>query len=165
MRRLPRLIRFNLSHRGGASHRVGMYDLERMVKRLSKPWWGPLPPSSYVTVVPFGALAGQRVGVGLLALDDNFNYGAWNLTLLQRGTFKNPTQYPDCVKLIALYCKCIEMAAVSLQNGYLVGDIVTMHPLQEFHAWAAVNLLIQPDLRDVWLRQTAKLLEAEKTCS
>jgi len=105
------------------------YDWHGLFNKLSKPWWGPYAPYKYVTVSGKSA-----IGVGLLVGTEHWDYGAWNLALLERGSYVNPSTEDGHRELFMNYQNARRVANMAVEKQPLGSYTMLLQPA-EFHSW------------------------------
>ena len=103
-------------------------DFKALAAKLSRPWWGPHPPERYVM-----QLKGRTAGVGLIV---GYDYGAWNLALLARGSYQVPETYEEQTSLLADFVKAKKIAEAEVL-GHPLGSYAMLMNLAEFRNWLA----------------------------
>ena len=102
-------------------------DWQRIARRLAQPWWGPHNPSYYT----YRRADNSLVGVGMLV---GQQYGAWNLTLLERGNFSNPTDFDGQRLLFVQFQRAKELDKLQVQGQDLGSYTMLLDPRQ-FRWW------------------------------
>lgn len=103
-------------------------DFKKLAAKLATPWWGPMAPTEYV-LKPAG------VGVGKIVKQ---NYGAWNLTLMGRGSYDIPKTLGEQNMLVAMFVRASQVALIEVR-GQPLGSYAMLMDLAEFRAWLGTH--------------------------
>lgn len=106
-------------------------DWKAEAARLSKYWWGPNPPESYI--YKDGTM--QR-GVGLLATGTQPGLVklAWNLMLLEWGSYKVPTELRYHSAMVSLLVPAQDLARRNVE-GHPLGTYTWLMTPGQFGDW------------------------------
>ncbi len=103
-------------------------DFKKLAAKLATPWWGPMAPTEYV-------LKPANVGVGRIV---GQNYGAWNLTLMGRGSYDIPKTLEEQNVLVTMFVRSSQLAAFEVR-GQPLGSYTMLMDLREFRAWLGTH--------------------------
>ena len=111
-------------------------DWKKEAERLSRYWWGPLPPSKYViSRKADGKL--QLTGPGLLAgvpVRAPDYRPAWNLMLLAWGRYEPPVTFEHAQAMVHLLVVAHQTASLQVQ-GHPLGTYTWLMPPEKFGQW------------------------------
>lgn len=102
-------------------------DWQALATKLARPWWGKLNPKAYVYRLP----TGEYAGVGKVV---DQNYGVWNLTLMSRGTYENPTDHAGHTALFSQFQQAKKVGKILIDGQPLDSYAMLFQP-EDFQSW------------------------------
>jgi hypothetical protein len=133
-----------------------MNDVLALCQRLSRPWWGPLHPKTYRMNTASGPL-----GIGLAVDSATWDYGAWNLTLLQRESFKQPVTPDGHRALVQNYVLCQRLSQQQTRFGITLGELTTLNSMDNFISYLRPSSGLPDGLRQALLTKADYLRRSE----